>query len=358
MPLFHPPTPIPLLPLLLLLPPLPLNDIMYQRSQSDMPGIRNKLQRLHDIENLLLNHPEGLRASEIARLLGVHRSTISRYKSDLPDYIKIDEHGIWKLDWDIYRVKMELNIHEALALHLASRMMATRIDKRNTHAAKALLRLGEALKEVAPLISKHIKRSARLMTGIGKKRDKKYIEHLETFTRAWAEGLKVVVYHRHLSSGKIFKYKFSPYFIEPNPVGFSIYVIGFREPPGAIRTFKLERVEKVALTMEPYKIPRDFDPVQLLQHSWGIWLSDRDPVEVVLRFLPEVSRRLEENQWYHGEKVERKDDGSIIWRAELSDYIEILPWIRSWGPYVEVLEPQDLRRMMAEEARRAYQMYH
>jgi len=46
------------------------------------------MARLREIEQLLKQHPEGLKQSEIARRLGLHRSTVMR---DLP---AMEEAGI------------------------------------------------------------------------------------------------------------------------------------------------------------------------------------------------------------------------------------------------------------------------
>ena len=65
---------------------------------------------------------------------------------------------------------------------------------------------------------------------------------LETLTRAWSDGRVARVRHR-MEDGRAFEYDFFPYFIEPYAVGQTTHAIGWREPPGARRTFKLERVE-------------------------------------------------------------------------------------------------------------------
>ena len=52
-----------------------------------------KGERVAQLELLLRSHPEGLRRAEIARRLGVHRSTISRYVEDLSQYINIYEEN-------------------------------------------------------------------------------------------------------------------------------------------------------------------------------------------------------------------------------------------------------------------------
>ena len=50
-----------------------------------------KGERVAQLELLLRSHPEGMRRAEIARRLGVHRSTISRYVDDLSQLIDIYE---------------------------------------------------------------------------------------------------------------------------------------------------------------------------------------------------------------------------------------------------------------------------
>jgi DNA-binding transcriptional regulator LsrR (DeoR family) len=57
-----------------------------------------KGERIAQLNLLLHSHPEGLRRAEIARRLGVHRSTISRYVKKLEEYIDIyEENGLIKI---------------------------------------------------------------------------------------------------------------------------------------------------------------------------------------------------------------------------------------------------------------------
>ena len=173
-------------------------------------------------------------------------------------------------------------------MHLATRLLATRTDKQNPHAASALRKLAVALQRLDQNVSKHLLRSADVMDEAGAYRDPVYLEVLERLTEAWSAGRKVKVSHQ-MDDGRIFEYRFAPYFIEPYAVGQTTHVIGFREPPGAIRTFKIERLRSVSILYDRYKIPADFDPSDLLRNAWGIWYSEAEPVEVVLRFHPNVA---------------------------------------------------------------------
>ena len=126
-----------------------------------MERASNKSERLAQLEQLLIAHPQGIRQAEIARRLKVNPSTISRYIKELssrhdspvPIY---DDDGLIKINRDKYLNYIGLTIHEAMAVHLATRLMATRTDKHNRHAAAALRKLGQALETFAPLISQHV----------------------------------------------------------------------------------------------------------------------------------------------------------------------------------------------------------
>jgi CRISPR-associated endonuclease/helicase Cas3 len=128
--------------------------------------------------------------------------------------------------------------------------MATRTDKRNPHASAALRKLGLALENLAPRVAQHLKGSAGAMESTAQRHDPVYLKVLETLTRAWSLGRKVSLAHQ-MRDGREFEYVFSPYFIEPYAVGRTTHAIGWREEqgalPGALRTFKLERIRRIEL---------------------------------------------------------------------------------------------------------------
>ena len=318
-----------------------------------MKRAENKATRLLQIEALLLGHPEGLTQAEIARRLGVHRSTILRSLPDLTERFAVyeDEDGRLKIDREAYLVRVSFSLHEALALHLGARLMATWMDRQNPHAAAALRKLGLSLERLAPLLSRHVLQSADVMDEAAQRHDPNYLNVLETLTRAWSAQRKVKVWHRQGRRSRVFEYLFSPYFIEPYAAGQATHVMGFREPPGKLRTFKIERIERIEMLDEAYALPADFDPGELLSEAWGIWYTESEPVEVVLRFHPRVVSRVQETRWHRSEEVEMQPDGYLLWRAKIAEPREMFPWIRGWGADCEVLEPLALRETLMGEVK-------
>ena len=158
-----------------------------------------KADRILKIEQLLIANPRGMTQAEIAKRLGVDRSTIGRYIPSLPKHIYIDDFdgNKLKVDFSADLLKVFLNLHEATNLHLAIRLLANNQDKQNPHAAAALRKLGFSLNRIAPHIAKHVLASAGQMDDQHKRLDPKFVEVLETLTLAWTEKRKVSLWHRH-----------------------------------------------------------------------------------------------------------------------------------------------------------------
>ncbi|MEF3274679.1 MAG: CRISPR-associated endonuclease Cas3'', partial [Chloroflexus sp.] len=324
----------------------------------------NKAARLKQIFQLLLAHPEGLTQADLARRLGVHRSTIHHDLKDVPGYIYEDDDGRLKVDRNANLIHLYLNLHEAMAVHLASRLLATRMDKHNPHAAAALRKLGQALARLAPRISHHVLQSADMMDDVTQRSDPVYQSVLERLTEAWATEHKVHIWHQSESNEHINEYLLSPYFVEPYAIGQTTYVIGqarllrkHGSSSDKLFTFKIERIRQAEITSEPYRIPDEFDPRAYLSSAWGIWTTEWNPIEVVLRFTPRVARRVQESRWHPSEQTELQADGSLIWQAQIAEPKEMLPWIRGWGADCEVVRPEWLRNKLVKEIQTMAQMY-
>lgn len=322
-----------------------------------------KFESLHQLIELLLDHPEGLTKAEIARRLNVHRSTAGQYIDDLgasggfnvpvievsPDRFTIDR--------DHYEVKISVDIHEALALHLAARLLTTSTDKHNPHAAGALRKLGRSLEKLAPLISDHMRRSAEVLDADDRRRDPVFLQALETLTRAWSRRRKVRLTHE-MEDGSIHEYLFSPYYIEPYAAGRTMHAIGFREPPGKVRTFKIERIRTIELLEDAaYTIPTTFDPLGQLRDAWGIWYTEQAATPIKLLFTRRVAKRVQETVWHNTQEIAEQPDGSVVWTAHVAEWQEMLPWIRGWGADVEVLEPLGLREALIRGVRNLVHLY-
>jgi len=123
-----------------------------------------------------------------------------------------------------------------------------------------------------------------------------------------------------------------------------------------VRTFKLQRILDLALTLETFEPP---DPAVVqagLDRAWGV-ITDQEEVEVELRFDAAIAPLVTETTWHPSEQVERLENGDVLWRGRVPGTLEIRRWILQWGAQVEVLSPSELRDEIAEIHRVAAARY-
>lgn len=328
-----------------------------------MKRVQGKSARMLQVERYLLAQREPIPQAQVAKMCGVNRSTINRMLADLDEAgvpIYADDKGSIAINREAYLTNIRLTLDESMAVFLAARLLARYSDKPNPHAVEALLKLGLALEQgIAPQIGKHITRTSEVLRERLATLQHHYLRILETLTKAWSLNYKVRIVYRSLRAKRPFEQTFAPYFLEPSAIGYGTYVIGLAEPLGKLRTRKVERIESIALLNESFEIPADFDPVKLLAGAWGIWFDEDDqPTRVVLRFSRTVARRVRESKWHPSEQVEEETrTGDLIWRAEIDEVQEIVPWVRQWGADVEVLEPKELRELLMGEAKALAEKY-
>jgi len=307
----------------------------------DMEDVFARTVRLARIPHYLRTRPRGLTTSELATLCGVCRRTIQRdmnaLQIDLRLPIIIKDHR-YILMGDYILPPVSFSLYESVALFMASRLALRQVDECNPHLQTALLKMAKVLPY--PLDEK-IQSSAAFIGG--KKSNPKFINTYEKVAFAWMAQRKIVIDYYSMKSDEFHMWELEPYFMEMTGVGYSSYVIGHavRADKDGIFTFKLERIKKAKLTAENFEIPKNIDVDKLLSKSWGvIWGND---VEVILKFSPGVTRRVKESMWHPSQVVSDLKDGGCQLKLKVGSLMEITPWIRSWGPDVEVLSPTELR---------------
>jgi predicted DNA-binding transcriptional regulator YafY len=316
-----------------------------------MERLKTRTARLRQLEETLLLKPGGLRASDLSRRLHVNRRTVYRDLDFLAEQgVPLwQEGGAFGIDRTLYQSTVRLTYHESVALVLAGLLLARTFDERNPHVIAALRRLAVTLPEP---FAAQLERAAEQTQA--QHVNSRHTAVLEAVAEGWGTGHKVEIAYTAPNGNTSHERVIAPYTLEATDAG--VYVIAQDDSSGEIRTFKLERLQTACVLPQTYHIPDDFDPVAYLEHSWRIMTGDQ-PVEVVLRFIPEVAPYVLERTWHPSQEVEAGPDDNLTLRFQIAEPVEMLPWIRSWGAQVEVLAPDWLRERVADELRQAAEIY-
>jgi len=312
----------------------------------------NKAERLEEMKRLYIQRAYS--DIDMAKRLGVDRTLIYRDRIELTTQYPIekDEEGSYHIPRSKLISEIKVNLHEALTLYLAARKTSRQTRFHHPHTANALEKLAATLRQ--PMTERLLKAADAVMK---QEKDPERIKILEVLAQAWVEQKKVRIRYQRLESRDFVNHVIRPYLIEPSIWTDSVYVIAFSEVTEKIIPFKIDRIDTAVLSGEEFEIPADFDDQQLLKHAWGIWVGDKGPLTVKLRFSPTVTRRVKESIWHPLENVTDTEDGGCLWSADVAEWREMLPWVRGWGAECEVLEPRELREALVRETRKLAEVY-
>lgn len=311
--------------------------------------------RLTKIQHLLYANPRGLTSRELARLCGVCIRTIQR---DLLT-LEVDLNIPLAQQGDCYSIlegfilpPVSLSLFEAVAVFLASRLSLRQTDENNPHVQLALTKIAALLP--SPL-AEQTKKSIDAITS--RVSNTFFVQIFEQVAIAWTTQRQMRIRYQSLRSDKAKEWLLEPYFVDMTGVGYSTYVIGHaaRQGKEGIITFKLDRIESAEVLDRNFEVPPELDLAKLLGSSWGIFWGEE--TDVKLRFSSNVARRVKEATWHPSQVIEDLADGGCLFKVRVSSTLEITPWIRSWGPDVEVLEPPSLRYEFKKWAQQLNEIY-
>ncbi len=327
----------------------------------DLPGDerakRDRTARLLMVVQILrANGTHGITPGEIAKRTGMAKRTVYRDLRAIEGELGIpvwSESGRWGVDAEAFLPPLRLTLSEAMAIFLSARLMARYMDKHDPVLASAFTKLEEGL---PASLRDHVERTVRDLSS--RDVDPAFNRQVGALTKAWADRRVVAFEYLPAPYGANRgprRATVRPYLLEPSLQTHALYLIGFDEDRGAMRTFKVERIRDLAVLPRTFEAPED-DVVAQMRRAWDI-IADQPATEVVLRFRPEVAGRVMEASWHPSQRVTNLPDGSLEWRGTVAGTIEIRLWILSWGSDVEVLAPAALREDVAGTLRRAAGRY-
>ena len=333
---------------------------MAEREDIDSPGRaakHDRLARFGNVIHFLHDHPAGATADEVAAFVGMSRRTVYRDLKALQDEMDMplwSEEGKWGVLGEGLLPSLRLTLDEGVAFFLAARLMAQFADHYDPATGTAFQKLAQIL---PPAVAEHLTSTIDVLAS--RRPDEAETNHLRALAKAWAERRIVELTYNPAahSPGRAPRHaRVHPYLIEAVPSTRALYLIGFDESRGAVRTFKLQRILELSVTPEKFAPPDD-GAVQAAQgRAWGV-IADQDEVDISLRFDPSVNAQVTETTWHPTERKTVEPDGSVSWSARVPGTVEISRWILSWGEHVEILAPPALRDEIAATLRAAAARY-
>ena len=247
---------------------------------------------------------------------------------------------------------------QALAVHAATRLVYHRARGHSKPYRSALELLSTRLPERVRGV---VQRGTKDTDG----RSSKESLALEKVAKAWFEGHRLKFEYQAVNgSGTWRSNELEVYFIEVHPTNLGLYAVGMETSwHNKCLTFKLSRMRNFSSLRDTrYTIPDSFDPQDFFRHAWGVTgQSDGQTVSVQLRFAPEAARRLEERDFPSMSMRSEANGSRLVTIQSGVDKsglpLEVLAWVLTWGPRVEVLKPEALRQRWLADCKAVVERY-
>jgi predicted DNA-binding transcriptional regulator YafY len=115
----------------------------------------------------------------------------------------------------------------------------------------------------------------------------------------------------------------------------------------AVRDFLLSRVREAEQLAAPIASPVTSEEIkEQIEERYGIFFAG-PATRVVLRFTPAGGRLVRDQVWFPGQESDVRSDGSLLLKFPVADFREVVRDILPFAADVEVLEPAELRRLLA-----------
>ena len=117
-----------------------------------------------------------------------------------------------------------------------------------------------------------------------------------------------------------------------------------------IGTFALSRFRRIEATGQTFSRPAAFSPETYARQAFGI-VGGEEAIKVRLLFEPKLAVYITERDWHPTQQFRMRRDGRVVMRMETTGRKELIRWVLSWMPDVQVLAPKSLRDRIAEKLR-------
>jgi predicted DNA-binding transcriptional regulator YafY len=126
-----------------------------------------------------------------------------------------------------------------------------------------------------------------------------------------------------------------------------LYLYARAHEYGEVRTFAVERVQKVEVLDQGFEMPADFSPSEYARSAFGIFGGKAETVELV--FAEAIASYVRERNWHESQALADQPDGRVRLTMEVALGFDLKAWVKGFLPLVEVVRPAALRDEIARE---------
>lgn len=174
------------------------------------------------------------------------------------------------------------------------------------------------------------------------------IERFRQLTRAVQDRQQLEVTYWTASRDETCRRVVDPYHLASTDGDW--YLIGYCHLREDTRIFVPARIRELRETGVVFERPANFCVGEYLDAGFRKMRGHGPPQRIRLRFAPAVACFIREKLWHPTQELAEQEDGGIVLTVWVNHLLEIKRWAMSFGTECLVLEPEELRRGIQQEA--------
>jgi hypothetical protein len=138
------------------------------------------------------------------------------------------------------------------------------------------------------------------------------------------------------------------------------YLVGRCCDKNGRRIFLLNQIRSIRLVEDKtYTIPPDFSLQKEYSSNWGVWTEDEapPPVLVRLRVGKGLGEKFRTTCFHDSQQITELPGGDLEVSFFVSGAQEMLPWLLTWGPTIQLLEPAWLVDSLISQLQKTLDIY-
>jgi len=316
-------------------------------------GMGNVATRLLSLIMLLQSHATW-KAADLAEELGVSERTVHRYMGMLeelgiPLYSERGPYGGFALVRGYKLPPLIFTAEEATVLYMGANLVGEVWGQTYKDAVTAVT---AKLDNVLPDDLRHEVASARqslVICGLAARDYRPWEPIIHTLRECIMRRCCVQLVYQSFALEETCRD------IEPYALTFYgglWYVVGFCRLRQAMRTFRVDRIQRITPLKIPFTIPRDFSARDYITQALRFEQHYTVVVQIAAAVAPHIRER-----YGHWMQLTECENGSIIAQFDASTLDWATGWVLSYGEAVRVLEPPELIEHVRTAAEAILQQY-
>lgn len=179
--------------------------------------------------------------------------------------------------------------------------------------------------------------------------------HLASIMEAMTENSELVMDYRKYTSDSAETLHLKPYAVKEYAKRW--YLIAYCIERQDLRVYGLDRILKLEPSGKKFRMPKSFDVDELFSTSFGIYLPGDKARSITFRVPLSDAPFFRDLPLHKSQQEIKEEDGKVTFSIFVCPDRNLIMEFCKFGSKMEVLSPIDVRKMVAEELRKAADIY-